>query len=36
MQEGFVSALFGGAVSLLSPLSVPEALPEFGTIVEGL
>lgn len=36
MKKRFFSALFVGAISLLSPLSALAAAPEFGTVVEGL
>ncbi|MDH4018697.1 MAG: hypothetical protein OEU84_03775 [Xanthomonadales bacterium] len=36
MKEKIISALFVGAISLLSPLPALAAAPEFGTVIEGL
>ena len=36
MKEKVISALFVGAISLLSSLSALAAAPESGTVVEGL
>ena len=36
MKERVISALFVGAIGLLSSLSALAAAPEVGTVVEGL